>query len=78
MLQGRSKIDWEHLDPEQYAVKREAVRVLNEYVLHLDGMSYVQQGYTTPDGQVFAWKMDEHLLCDRLYQQAVKDKRGRQ
>lgn len=41
----------------------------------MQGISYELQGYLTSDGVIPAWKLDEHLLIDRFYRQALKDKR---
>lgn len=40
--------------------------------MHKDGVTYQQQGYLTVDGQVWACKIDEHLLVDGFYKEAQR------
>lgn len=40
-----------------------------------EGITYQAQGYHTGDGvTVPAWKIDEHMLCARLYGQAQSER----
>lgn len=71
MLQGRTHFD---IDGDDAPLKAEVIRMWSEYIMHTDGgITYVHQGYITDDGVIPAWKIDEHLLIDRLYKQAVQD-----
>lgn len=38
------------------------------------GISYPQMGYVTDLGEVPAWKLDEHNLCQQYVEQARRDK----
>lgn len=38
------------------------------------GITYAMLGYQLPDGQLPAWKIDEHKLVDRFASQARQDK----
>ncbi len=72
VLQGRTTFD---VSGEDGPLKREALRIWNEYQLHGQGITYELQGYVTIDQLLPARKVDEHLLADRFYKQALKDKR---
>lgn len=40
------------------------------------GITYAQMGYLMHDGQLPAWKVDEHLMIDGFASQARKEKRS--
>lgn len=73
VLQRRTTFD---VSGDNGALKREALRIWNEYQLHGQGITYELQGYLTVDHTLPARKVDEHMLADRFYKQAVKDKRA--
>ena len=57
-------------------MKAEALRLWNEYIMHTEqGITYAQMGYVLPDGQLPAWKIDEHKLIDGFASQAQRDKK---
>lgn len=62
-------------DDDARAVFNEALRLINEYTLHNDGVTYMLQGYVTLGGEVPAFKIDEHLLVKRLYADAAQARR---
>jgi hypothetical protein len=72
VIQHRTTFD---VSGENGELKREALRIWNEYQLHGQGITYELQGYLTVDRLLPARKVDEHMLADRFYKQAVKDKR---
>lgn len=57
-----------------HAAFMEAKRIIEEYNLHMDGLTYSLQGYKTLEGELPARTIDEYLLCKRLYALAYKDK----
>jgi hypothetical protein len=61
------------MDHETQALTLEAIRIWNEYSLHAQGITYEMQGYVTADNVIPAWKIDEHLLASKFYEQ-VKPK----
>ena len=50
--------------------------MIREYTLHEAGMTYAQQGFMNADGQIWAWKMDEHLLVSGFFNEARQMKYG--
>jgi hypothetical protein len=54
----------------------EALRILREFSLHRAGITYEQQGFVNGDGQLWAWKIDEHLLVAGFYDEAYRTKYG--
>ena len=35
-------------------------------------VTYESLGYVNANGQVFAWKLDEHLICKRFWGEALE------
>jgi len=60
-------------DPDQRAEFNEAMRMITEYNMHEDGITYLMQGYHTLEGEVPARVIDEYLLCNRIYSQAKNE-----
>lgn len=74
--QNRTRISLKNKAPGEVQLIREAVRTITEYNLHQAGVTYAQQGYLTSEGYIPAWKLDEHLLVDRLMREATKKPHG--
>jgi hypothetical protein len=71
ILQNRRKFDMTGDDAE---LKSEVLRLWNEYLMHSDqGIPYAMMGYLLPDGQLPAWKMNEHMLIHAIATQARRD-----
>jgi hypothetical protein len=51
------------------------VRIITEFELHTDGITYSLQGYATLEGEVPSRIIDEYRLCKRIYERAAKEKR---
>lgn len=49
------------------------MRIIREYGLQRSGITYQDMGYRTVEGDIPAWKLDEHELCDTYYRQALED-----
>lgn len=74
MLQGRSTVSLPD-DPGEVAEALEALRIIDEYILFTQGITYEQLGYRNYAGDIPARKIDEHVLCKRFYDEAYKDKK---
>lgn len=73
MIQGRATVTIPS-DPQEAQDTHTCLRIIEEYALWSQGVRYEQLGYENPDGTIPAWKLDEHLLCRRYYEQAKRDK----
>jgi hypothetical protein len=75
ILQGRTKFDMSGDDAD---LKAETLRMWNEYQMHThQGITYAMQGYLMADGQLPAWKIDEHKLIHQIATAANQDKQKR-
>jgi hypothetical protein len=52
----------EIITKDNQKLERRARRAIQEYTLNNDGISYANQGYALPNGEIAATKMVEHLI----------------
>lgn len=73
VLQNRTTVT-QPTDPAERALTERALRIIDEYVLHTQGITYEQMGYRTHDGLLPAFKIDEHVCVKRHVDEAQRDK----
>lgn len=74
MLQGRDKVSLPD-NPDERATVVEALRIIEEYAIWSQGITYEQLGYRNWAGEIPARKIDEHMLCKHFFDQANKDRK---
>jgi hypothetical protein len=62
-------------DPTARILTLDALRIIEEFSLNEQGISYKDLGYVTADGQLPAFKADEHMIAKMHIDQANRDKR---